>query len=430
MSDSTFDQATKRLDSALKHIKISSDAEEKLRYPKSSLEVSIPVRMDDGSLRVFRGYRTRYDDTRGPTKGGIRYHPQVNPDEVRSLAFWMTFKCAVVELPYGGGKGGVEVNPKELSRTELERLSRGYIDAVADFIGPDVDIPAPDVYTNEMIMGWMSDEYNIIKRQKLPAVITGKPLSLGGSLGRADATGRGGFYVMHVLRERLGFDPQKTRVAIQGFGNAGYNFARLMKEEGYQIVAVSDSRGGIYKPDGLDVESVKQFKDETKRLEAVYCEGSVCHMVEHENITNAELLELDCDLLVPAALENQITGENAERVKAKLILELANGPITPEADAVLRSKNIPIVPDILANAGGVTVSYLEWVQNKTGFYWPLEEIHQRLDTIMKREAANIFDLAKEKEIDFRTAAYVVALSRIAKAIESKGTREFFSKQSD
>ncbi len=427
MDDSLFKDASSRLDAALAHIKISPDTAERLKFPKASLKVSVPVRMDNGDLRVFAGYRVRYDETRGPAKGGIRFHPGVSSDEVQSLAFWMTFKCAALDLPYGGGKGGVAVNPKELSRAELERLSRSYISAIADFIGPDTDIPAPDVYTNQMIMGWMVDEYNKIRRQITPAVITGKPLSMGGSLGRDTATATGGFHVIETLRERDGRRPGDIRVAVQGFGNAGSIVAQLLFDAGYKVVAVSDSRGAIFSGDGLHIPSVRQVKESSRELAAVYCEGSVCHQTDHERLTNEELLELDVDLLIPAALENQITGRNAKDIKAPLIVELANGPTTPEADEILWGRGTRVVPDILANAGGVTVSYFEWVQNRMGLYWELEEVQRRLRDRMVTETNRIVAVGEEKAIPLRTAAYVHALSRIETAVADRGTKAFFAK---
>ncbi|WP_448572273.1 Glu/Leu/Phe/Val family dehydrogenase [Trichothermofontia sp.] len=425
MSDSLFADASQRFAQALKYVQISEDAIEHLKYPKASLQVSIPVRMDDGSLRVFQGYRVRYDDTRGPGKGGVRFHPSVSMDEVQSLAFWMTFKCAALNLPFGGAKGGVALNPKELSKFELERLSRGYIEEIADFIGPDVDILAPDVYTNQMIMGWMMDQYSVIKRKISPAVVTGKPLTMGGSLGRDTATATGAFFVIEAMMPKFGRRPQETTVAIQGFGNAGAELAQLLWQAGYRVVAVSDSQGGIYAAQGLDIPSVRHFKDTTRSVKAVYCEGTVCNIVEHEVITNQDLLALDVDILVPAALENQITADNAANCRAKFIFEVANGPVSAAADPVLNQKDCYVFPDILVNAGGVTVSYFEWVQNRSGLYWSLGEINQRLRQRMVEEAEHIWAIAQDLAVPMRTAAYIHAINRLAEALSAKGTRDYY-----
>ncbi|MGB5898026.1 MAG: Glu/Leu/Phe/Val dehydrogenase [Geitlerinemataceae cyanobacterium] len=425
MSDSLFSDATQRLDTALKYVSISEDAIERLKFPKASLRVSIPVRMDNGELRIFQGYRVRHDDTRGPTKGGVRYHPNVSLDEVQSLAFWMTFKCAVVGIPFGGAKGGITLNPKELSRLELERLTRGYIDAIADFIGPDVDIPAPDVYTNPTIMGWMMDQYSIIRRQLSPAVVTGKPIALGGSQGRDTATAMGAFYAIQTMMSKFDRTPPNTTVAIQGFGNAGSIIAELLFNAGYQVVAVSDSQGGIYSSTGLDIPSIRHYRESNKGIKAVYCEGSVCSIVEHKNLTNAELLALDVDILIPAALENQITEKNAKDVKARWIFEVANGPITSAADQILEERGIIVFPDILVNAGGVTVSYFEWVQNRTGLYWTLEEVNDRLKAKTVEATEAIWQTSQERSISPRTAAYVRALQRLGESLDAKGTRDYY-----
>ncbi len=420
-----YEDALRRLDAAGKHAAIHAEALERLRHPKLVVEVAIPVRMDDGSLRVFRGYRVRHSDSRGPAKGGIRYHPGVHLAEIKALALWMTCKTACVGIPFGGAKGGVVVNPKELSKLELERLSRAFIREIADFIGPEVVVPAPDVYTNPMIMGWMMDEYSKVVRQRTPAVITGKPIANGGSLGRDDATGRGGFYCLKELERERRWRPSDVRVAIQGFGNAGQHAARLLFDEGYRVVAISDSGGGIYNDEGFDVPSIAKTKNSEQGLRAVYCLGSVCEVVEADVITNQELLELDVDVLIPAAMENQITADNAERVRAPVVVELANGPITSDADAVLNERGTLVVPDILANAGGVTVSYFEWVQNKAGYYWSEEEVHSRLHAIMAREFQAVYQRAGAQGIDMRTAAYAHALDRLGAAIESQGTYHFF-----
>ena len=428
MSDSLFADASKRLERAMKYVSISEDALEYLKYPKASLNVSIPVRMDNGSLRIFQGYRVRYDDTRGPGKGGVRYHPNVSMDEVKSLAFWMTFKCAVLDLPFGGAKGGVTVNPKELSKLELERLTRGYIDAIADFIGPNIDIPAPDVYTNPTIMGWMMDQYNIIRRSLNPGVVTGKPVTLGGSLGRDTATGSGAYYVIEAIMAKFDRLPHQTTVAIQGFGNAGSVVAELLAKAGYKVVAVSDSQGGIYAKKGLDIPSILHYKKSNPGIQAVYCQDSVCNIVEHEVITNEQLLALEVDILIPAALENQITEANVQDIKATYIFEVANGPISSGADRILEDRGIYVVPDILVNAGGVTVSYFEWLQNRSGLYWELEEVEERLQKRMRKETEKIWQIADEFSISMRTAAYVHGLNRLGEALSAKGTRDYYVKK--
>ncbi|GFE71832.1 Glu/Leu/Phe/Val dehydrogenase [Chroococcus sp. FPU101] len=427
MSKSLLADASLRLEKALKYVSISEDAIARLKHPKTSLSVSIPVRMDDGSLRIFQGHRVRYDDTRGPGKGGVRYHPNVNIDEVQSLAFWMTFKCALLDLPFGGAKGGITLNPKELSKQELERLSRGYIDAIADFIGPDVDILAPDVYTNDMIMGWMMDQYNIIQRKISPAVVTGKPLTMGGSKGRDTATGTGAFYVIHAMLSKFEQKPENTTIAVQGFGNAGSVVAELLYKAGYKIVAVSDSQGGIYAEKGLDIPSIKRHKEDNKNIKALYCQDSVCDIVEHQAVSNTELLNLKVDVLIPAALENQITKDNAAQIQAKYIFEVANGPISSEADEILEQKGIYVFPDILVNAGGVTVSYFEWVQNRSGLYWRLTEVNERLKERMVTEAEKVWVIAREFDVALRTAAYIHAIERLGEALDAKGTRDYYLK---
>ena len=333
-----FDEAILRLDKAFAHANIDPEALERLKYCQAMLRVCVPVRMDDGSLNFYTGYRVRHDDNRGPTKGGIRFHPNVNEDEVRALAFWMTIKCAVMNIPYGGAKGGIAVDPKQLSRLELERLSRGFIEQIADFIGPDMDIPAPDVYTNPRIMGWMMDEYSKIVRRYSPAVITGKPIPLGGSKGRDDATGRGAYYCIKELENIRGWRPQEITVAVQGFGNAGQHVARLLHLDGYNIVAISDSQGGIYHEAGFDVPSIIKVKNTTRQVQAVYCEASVCKSAPADTISNEALLELPVDILIPAALENVLTLDNACNINAKIVVEVANGPTTLDAEPVLLEK--------------------------------------------------------------------------------------------
>jgi len=416
--DSLLDNALVRLDEAAAHLNIDADVIEKLKFPRETTKVRLMIRMDDGSRKSFLAWRCRYDDTRGPTKGGIRYHPDATIDEVETLAFWMTFKCAVMNLPYGGGKGAVQVDPRKLSKAELERLSRAYIQAFARIIGPDRDIPAPDVYTNSMIMGWMADEYAQIVGQAEPAVITGKPIALGGSLGRGDATARGGYYLVRHLAKDLGL-AASMRVAVQGFGNAGQHIARLLAEDGHKIVAVSDSEGAVFAAGGLDLDALFAAKNDGRSVVSTAGKNG------HTALSADDLVGVDCELLVPAALENMIHEDNAASVKAKLVLELANGPVTPEADEILAKNGVVVLPDILANAGGVTVSYFEWVQNRQGYYWTVEEIHVRLRTIMEREGQAIWDISREKSVTMRTAAYVHALSRLAEAIEAHGTQNFF-----
>jgi glutamate dehydrogenase (NADP+) len=429
MAHSLFQESLLRLDAAAQYVDIADEVVEQLRWPKSSLAVSIPLRLDNGDLRIVQGYRVRYDDARGPSKGGVRFHPNVSYDEVSSLAFWMTFKCAVLDLPFGGAKGGVAIDPFSLSRFELERLSRGYMAAVADFVGPDVDILAPDVNTNATIMGWMMDEYSTIQRRLSPGVITGKPLSMGGSHGRATATGRGAFFVLEALLPELVPEKRPVTVAIQGFGNAGSVLAGLLHDASYLVVAVSDKEGGIYNPRGLDIPCLLEYIRST-RTGDVYVRSSVCRCLEHEschgcsheNISNQELLALDVDVLAPAALENQVTEENVDSVAARCVLEVANGPTTPDADDALSRRGVPVVPDVLTNAGGVTVSHFEWVQNRIGDRWSTEDVDRRLRLKMETETETVMKLARASKLSLRTAAYVHGLKRLAEAHEAKGTR--------
>ncbi len=414
--------ALSHLDEAARYTQVHPEVLEKLRYPKEVLSARLLIRMDGGSRQSFLAWRCRYDDTRGPTKGGIRFHPDASLDEVVTLAFWMTFKCSVAGLPYGGGKGAIRVDPRLLSKAELERLSRAYVHAFAQMIGPERDIPAPDVYTNAMIMGWMADEYSSLVGYPSPGVITGKPIALGGSKGRDDATARGGFYVLKHLRQELGLTGDRERTAvIQGFGNAGYFIACLLHDDGWRILGISDSRSGIHCPTGLDPRAVKACKDKYGKVAPYVEETSGVELVD-----NRELLCLKCDLLVPAALENQIDTDIAERIDTDVILELANGPVTAQADSILDRRGIPVLPDILANAGGVTVSYFEWVQNRQGFYWPVEEVRQRLKQIMEEEAMQVWSKSRQKGISLRTAAYVHGLDRLSEAIEAHGTEIYFN----
>lgn len=406
-----WEMAIQQLDEVAKRMNLEPWIHKKLRKCKRELTVSIPVRMDDGSVEVFTGYRVQHNITRGPAKGGIRYHPEVTLDEVKALAMWMTWKCAVVNIPYGGAKGGVICNPKEMSPGELERLTRRFTSEIISFIGPEKDIPAPDVYTNPQVMAWIMDTYSVDSGHSVPSVVTGKPIAIGGSLGRNEATARGTtFTVLHALKH-LNLSTEETRVVVQGYGNAGSIAAILLHKEDCQIVALSDSQGGIYNPRGLDPLKVLEYKKET---------GSVINYPGADNLTNRELLELDCEVLVPAALENQITRENAPRIKARIIAEAANGPTTPEADKILVDKGVFIVPDILANAGGVTVSYFEWVQGLQAFFWSEREVNLKLRDIITKAFYNVLGISQREEVDMRTAAYILAVGRVAEATRIRG----------
>ena len=407
-----FQTAQQQLDEAAKVLKLDPAVHELLRWPMREFHVRIPVRMDDGSVKVFEGFRVQYNNARGPTKGGIRFHPEETFDTVRALAAWMTWKTAVMDLPLGGGKGGVVCNPKEMSQGELERLSRGYIRALGHYIGPDIDVPAPDVYTNPQIMAWMMDEYEKLTGHSASGVITGKPLPLGGSAGRGDATARGGIYAVREAAKVLGLELKGAACAIQGYGNAG-QFAHKLATEilGLKVVAVSDSKGGIYKADGLLFDEVVKFKREN---------GTVVGFPGAEKIANPELLELDVTVLFPAALENVITEDNADRIKAKIVAELANGPTTPEADVILHQKGVYVIPDFLCNAGGVTVSYFEQVQNAYNFYWSEEEVHKLLDERMTRAFHAVHEAAQEYGVHNRLGAYAVAVARVAEAMRLRG----------
>lgn len=380
--------------------------------PKREFTVNFPVRMDDGSIRVFTGFRVQHNFARGPCKGGIRYHPAVSLDEVRALAMWMTWKCATVGLPYGGAKGGVICNPKEMSAGELERMTRRYASEIAPIIGPHVDIPAPDMYTDAQVMAWIMDTYSMNVGYSVPGVVTGKPISLGGSEGREEATSRGLAYCVREAMTVEGVQREGATAAVQGFGNVGWNAARLLKEElGMRITALSDSSGGIFDPAGLDPVDVYEHKRRT---------GSVQGYPEALDITNQELLEMECTVLVPAALENVLSSDNADRVKARIVAEGANGPTTPEADRVLYEKGITLIPDILCNAGGVTVSYFEWVQDLQFLFWSKAEIENRLDQIMTYSFARVYATAGAKEVDMRTAAYLLAVDEVVQATKMRG----------
>ncbi|MFH1867169.1 MAG: Glu/Leu/Phe/Val dehydrogenase [Patescibacteria group bacterium] len=419
---SVFNNAMQQFKKATGYAKVSPEALEQLKKPERVLQFSLPVVVDNGTTRIFEGYRVQYSSARGPYKGGLRYHPQTNLDEVKALAFWMGIKCAVVDIPLGGGKGGITVDPKKLSKEELERLTRALTRRLVPFIGPEQDILAPDVNTTPEMMGWIVDEYSRVIGKKVPGVVTGKPLELGGSQGRAEATGMGGLMVLNELVKKLKLNPKQTRIIVQGFGNVGYNFAKLAFEAGYKIIGLSDSQGGIYSKKGIsmDPEHVMQDKKARGLIAGCYCMGTVCDCKNFKQVTNKQLLELPTDILVLAALENQVTGENAGRIKAKVVFEMANGPTTPEADVKLAKRKIIVVPDVLANAGGVTVSYFELVQNLGQYYWTEKEVIEKLKPIMTRAFGDIWQKAQELKIDLRTAAFVLAVERIGKAIEARG----------
>jgi glutamate dehydrogenase (NAD(P)+) len=382
-----------------------------LREPRRELTVHFPVHMDDGTVQVFTGYRVQHNLGRGPAKGGIRFHQDVTLDEVKALAMWMTWKCAVVGIPYGGGKGGVSVDPKKLSKKELEGLSRRYFTEISVLIGPERDIPAPDVNTTPQIMAWFMDTYSMHAGYTVPGVVTGKPISLGGSEGRNEATARGCVFTIVDAAAHLGMDLAKTTTVVQGFGNAGYIAARLMADEGSKVIAVSDTGGAILNPDGLDVDRVLAWKKE---------HGTVVGAPGTKTITNGELLELDCDILIPAAYENQITAQNAHNVKAKIVAEAANGPTTPEADLILADKGVFMIPDILANAGGVTVSYFEWVQDLNRDHWSEAVVNAKLKEIMDRSFGEVLEMSLNASVNMRTAAYLVAVKRVADATALRG----------
>ncbi len=397
-----YQNAMAQLDKVVKIKNFSDELIARLKQPDRDIRISIPIKMDDGSLKIFDGYRVEYNNALGPYKGGIRYHPDTEINEVKALAFWMTLKCAVAKIPMGGGKGGITVDPKQLSKRELERLSRGWVQKLADILGPYKDVPAPDVNTTSEIMDWMADEFEKLTKEKTRASFTGKPIDKGGSEGRGPATGLGGFYVFNSLRAQIKL-PEKCKVAIQGFGNVGSNVAKIFAEHGHKIIAISDSKGGIYNPNGLDIKKVLEYK---KNI------GILSGFLESKKITNEELLELECDLLIPAAFENVITEVNANNIKAKAILELANGPISPEADEILFKKNISIVPDILANSGGVTVSYFEWEQNLKNEHWSEKEVFEKLKPMLENASQKIFKKAQENKTHLRMGAFILALERI------------------
>ncbi|MEM1994700.1 MAG: Glu/Leu/Phe/Val dehydrogenase [Nitrososphaerales archaeon] len=406
-----FQNALKQLDIAAELLKMDPDIYQMLKEPKRVVTVAVPVRMDSGEVITYLGYRIQHNDARGPYKGGIRYHPDVSLDEVKALAFWMTWKCGVVDIPFGGAKGGVICNPKEMSRSEKERLTRRYTSMIAPLMGPYIDIPAPDVYTDAQTMAWIMDTYSQLTGYRVPECVTGKPVSLGGSEGRAEATGLGAAICASEAANAIGLNLKDATVAIQGFGNVGSNAALFLAEMGCKIIALSDSRGGIFSPKGINPLAALRYKEKT---------GSVVGMAGCDEITNEELLELECDILLPAALENVITQENASRVKARIVVEGANGPTTPEADKILYSNKVFVVPDILANAGGVTVSYFEWVQNLNRDHWNLAEVKRKLEEKMIAAFKSVYETSVKYNIDMRAAALMVGVGRVAEAIKTLG----------
>lgn len=409
-----YDNVLKVVKNAADILGFSDSDIEAIKYPERELQVSIPVRMDDGSTHVFQGYRIQHSTSRGPAKGGIRFHPAVNADEVRALAAWMTFKCAVVNIPYGGGKGGVVCDPTKLSENEIRAITRRFTAAIAPLIGPEQDIPAPDVGTNAKVMGWMMDTYSMLKGHCIHGVVTGKPIELGGALGRNEATGRGVMFTTKNILKKKGIEMAGTTVAIQGMGNVGSITAKLLHKEGMKVVAVSDVSGGIYKAEGLDIPAILEFlSKDRKNLLKDYNEDGITR------ITNSELLELDVKVLIPAALENQINEGNADKIRAELIIEAANGPITTEADQILDKKGITVVPDILANAGGVVVSYFEWVQNIQSVSWTEESVNEKLKEIMDPAFEAVWNIAHENNTTLRMGAYLIAVKRVVDAKQAR-----------
>jgi glutamate dehydrogenase (NAD(P)+) len=408
-----YDQMLQALDFAAEKLGYNLNDYNNLRYPERELTVSVPIQMDDGSLKVFKGYRIQHSSTRGPCKGGIRFHPDVDIDEVKALAAWMTWKCAVVNIPYGGAKGAIQVDPSTFSVGELSRLTKRYTAAILPLLGPERDIPAPDVNTDARIMGWIMDAYSMFKGYTVPGVVTGKPIEIGGSLGRKEATGRGVVIITDEIAHRSGISMQKASIAIQGFGNVGGTAAKIFYENGYTVVAVSDVNTGLYNEKGLNVAEIVKYQEVNDTLKGYTEKGS-------SEISNEELLTLDVDILIPAAMENQITEALAPKVRAKVIVEAANGPTTAEADKILSEKKVILVPDILANAGGVVVSYFEWVQNLQAIFWDVHEINSMLKKIIIRGFEDVYALAQQSNVTLRTSAYMVALERVTKASKIRG----------
>ena len=406
-----FEAMSERFDRAAQILGLDSDLYAVMRVPSREIKVYIPVRMDTGHIEVFEGFRVQHNFARGPAKGGIRYAPDVSLDEVKALAAWMTWKCAVVNVPFGGGKGGIICDPRQMSLGELERMTRRYTAELIDFIGPDKDVPAPDMNTNEQTMAWIMDTYSMHARHTVNAVVTGKPVAIGGSLGRREATGRGVLFVVNEAIKRYNLTPEQTSVVVQGAGNVGGIGAQLMHEVGYKVTAISDIGGGIYNSKGLNVPEVLNYIQANKTLEG---------FTEADHVSNSEILEIECDVLAPCATENQITSENADRIKCKILAEGANGPTTPKADQILHDKGIFVIPDILANAGGVTVSYFEWVQDRMGYFWREDEVNQRLEEKMVASFNELCHFAEFHDVDTRTAAYMLAIDRVAYDTRMRG----------
>ena len=413
MELSACEVAKKQIDVVSEEMGLDPNLTKYLKRVERALIVTIPIKMDDGSLEIFEGYRVHHSTVRGPGKGGIRYSPEVNLDEVKALAIWMTWKCSLLNLPLGGAKGGVCVDPRKLSKNELERLTRRYTSEIINIIGPDIDIPAPDVNTNAQVMAWIMDTYSMNKGRSVPGVVTGKPIEIGGSVGREPATGMGLYFILEAICEKLTFEMKSQKIVVQGFGNVGGTIADLLYKEGCKVMAVSDISGGLYFSEGLEIDKLLEWTREGNYLKD-YTDK------RYELITNDELLTIDCDVLIPAALENQITHKNANNIKCKIILEGANGPVTPKADRMLFEKGILVLPDILANSGGVCVSYFEYVQDIRAYFWELDRINKELKKIILRAFEEVYEISKERNITLRTAAYVIAVTRIAKAIELRG----------
>jgi glutamate dehydrogenase (NAD(P)+) len=407
-----FEVALRQLDEAAKLIKLDSGMHQILAHPKRVLTISIPTRMDNGEINVFIGFRSQHNDARGPFKGGIRYHPQVSIDEVKALSMWMTWKCAIADIPYGGGKGGIICNPKEMSESEIERMTRRYAYSIADIIGPHTDIPAPDVYTGGKEMAWIMDTYSALKGNFVqPEIITGKPLAVGGSLGRNEATGRGLSFTVREAARKLKVNLKTATVAVQGFGNAGQFAAQLVEEQGAKLIAASDSKGGIHNKNGIQVGALRKHKEKT---------GSVVGFPGTKSMSNEDLLETECTILIPAALENQISKKNAAKINAKIVAEAANGPTTPEADETLYKKETLVIPDVLANGGGVTVSYFEWLQNLRREYWSEDQVNERLDKNITKAFIDVYDTHEKYSVNMRKASTLLAVNRVVEAIKIRG----------